>query len=392
MGAGLLLASLPVLSAAPLPLAELPEVNELANPFVFENGKPVKRSRQWEARREELKALFEDYQYGSLPPKPEQMDIVAGEIVINDVLGVSIQDFVLDMHHGDGALKLHFRLHLPLDRVGRLPVFIQSGNGGGPPPPPSRFRRPEPTEPSVYTRHGYASAVFRFNEMAADNRDTYRESGIYSLFGDDIDTGGLMAWAWGMHRVVDALLTMDRIDPDRIAVTGHSRNGKAALIAGAFDERITLTVPQHSGCAGAAPYRFIYGNNEQLHNIAGFAPQWFRPDFNRFVDHVNQLPVDQHLLKALVAPRAMMSTEGSEDNWTNPQGSQLTYRAAREVYQFLGVPELISIKTRPTGHVPSHEDAVAFADHVFFGKPLTTGFGQLEYEPDSSGFDWRAPR
>lgn len=380
------------LGAAPLPLDQLPAVDHLISPFVFTDGSKVKSAADWDRRREQLKQLFEDYEYGTLPPAPEKLEIRPGVIAIDEIQGVSIQDFVLHMTHQGRELDLFMRLHLPLEYPnGRLPVFIQSGDGGGPPPPPSRFQRPEPTEPNVYTTHGYAAAYFRFNAMAADNPETYRESGIYALFGDDIDTGGLMAWAWGMHRVVDALVTLDRIDASRIAVTGHSRNGKAALVAGAFDERIALTVPSHSGCSGSAPYRFIYGNSEQLHNIAGFAPQWFRPDFSRFVDHVNQLPVDQHLLKALVAPRALMSTEGSNDAWTNPEGSQLTYLAAKEVYEFLGADDRISIKTRPVGHVPSNEDNVAYADHVFFGKPLPAGFGELEYSVEMAGYDWSAP-
>ena len=85
--------------------------------------------------------------------------------------------------------------------------------------------------------------------------------------------------------MIDAVETMDAIDSTKVVVTGHSRYGKAALVAGAFDERIGLTVPSHSGCGGTAPYRLIYGNSEQLHNIVGFAPHWFRPDFNQFVDN-----------------------------------------------------------------------------------------------------------
>ena len=163
-------------------------------------------------------------------------------------------------------------------------------------------------------------------------------------------------------------------------------------MAGAFDERIALTVPSHSGCAGSAPFRFIYGNSEQLQNIVGFAPHWFRPDFNRFVGKVDELPLDQHLLKALVAPRALLATEGTEDAWTNPDGSQLTNLAAGEVYRFLGAGDRLSIRFRPVGHIPSNEDLVEFADHVVLGKPLSAEFGQLAYPEAQVGFSWRAPK
>ncbi len=243
----------------------------------------------------------------------------------------------------------------------------------------------------MFTDRGYAVAEVPFAELAADNKDRARTGGVYTLFDDKIDCGGLLAWAWGVSRVIDALEGDSRIDPKKIVVTGHSRNGKAALLAGAFDDRIALTVPSHSGCAGAAPYRFIFGKSEQLHNIAGAFPYWFRPGFNEFVGKVERLPVDQHELRALVAPRALLDTEGLKDAWTNPQGAQLTYLAAAKVYDFLGARDRISIKFRDVGHIPSNEDLLEFADHVFFGKPLSDEFGKLAYPVEKDGFVWDVP-
>ncbi len=97
-------------------------------------------------------------------------------------------------------------------------------------------------------------------------------------------------------------------------------------------------------------------------------------------------------LRALVAPRALLDTEGTNDAWTNPEGSQLTYRAARRVYEFLGAGDRISIRYRPVGHVPSNEDLLEFADHVFSGKPMSDEFGKLAYPEEKGGFDWDAPK
>src|SRR5262249_45979715 len=204
--------------------------------------------------------------------------------------------------------------------------------------------------------------------------------------------GGLMAWAWGVSRVLDALETVDQIDAKKAIVTGHSRYGKAALIAGAFDDRIALTVPSHSGCAGCSPYRFIYGKSEQLHNIVGAFPHWFRSDFKQFVGNVERLPVDQHQLIALVAPRALLATEGTNDAWINPEGSQLTHVAAKKVYEFLKAGDKISIRFRPVGHVPSLEDLLDYADHVFFNKTLPEEFGKLSYKEEKNGFTWDVPK
>jgi endo-1,4-beta-xylanase len=130
--------------------------------------------------------------------------------------------------------------------------------------------------------------------------------------------------------------------------------------------RTVSLLASHSGCAGSAPYRFIYSKSEQLHNIVNYAPHWFRADFKQFIGKVERLPVDQHLLLALVAPRALLQTEGTKDAWTNPEGAQLTHRAARKVYAFLKAEDKIGIRFRPVGHIPSIDDLLDFADAVFF--------------------------
>jgi endo-1,4-beta-xylanase len=380
----------------PKPAGELPEIKELPNPFTFADGSPVRTKEDWARRREEIKALFQDYEYGHLLPKPKAMKISRGEVSVDEQAGVAIQDLELNLENDGKTLKMTVRVAWPKDAKGPVPVIIQSafGFGGG---RPGAGSGAAPTRPSgqrfaTYARRGYAYAELNYQQLAPDNKDRARTTGVYQLFDDKIDCGGLMAWAWGMHRVIDALETMDKIDAKRAVVTGHSRYGKAALIAGAFDERIVLTVPSHSGTAGASPYRFIYGKSEELHNIVGAFPYWFRPDFKQFVGKVQRLPVDQHLLLALVAPRGLLCTEGTKDTWINPEGSQLTYTAAKKVYDFLKAGDKISIRYRPVGHIPSNEDLLAYADHVFFRKALTEEFGRLPYETETRGFTWDVPK
>lgn len=376
---------------------DLPEIKSLPNPFVFLDGSPVRGKDDWNRRRTELKALFEDYEYGHLPPKPEKMSITRGGVKVDEDAKVARQDVDVALQQGGKTLVLHVSLILPSKPEGPVPVVVQGGFGragfGGPGNPAAKKKpAPRPNRSTLFTDRGYGIAEFNFQEAAVDNKDQARTAGVYQLFGETIDCGGLMAWAWGIHRVIDAIESDPRIDPKKIVVTGHSRYGKAALLAGAFDERIALTVPSHSGCSGTAPYRFIYGKSEQLQNIVGSFPYWFRPGFNQFVGKVDRLPIDQHLLRALVAPRALLSTEGTQDAWTNPQGSQLTYLAAARVYDFLGTRDRISIRYRPVGHIPSNEDLLEFADHVFFGKPLSDEFGKLAYPEEKNGFDWDAPK
>jgi endo-1,4-beta-xylanase len=370
-----------------IPVSDLPANRELQNPFTFGDGSPVRTPADWERRRAELKRLFEDYEYGQLPAKPEKMVVERGEREIDESNEVASQNLSLKLSQGGKSFDIPVLLATPTKGKGKYPVIIQGAfrwPGQATPPPGERLK--------YYAARGYAVAEMDFQAIAPDNRERARSGGIYQLFGDDIDCGGLMAWAWGMHRFVDAIESLPEIDPTKVVVTGHSRYGKAALIAGAFDERIALTVPSHSGCAGCSPFRFIFGKSEQLHNIVGAFPYWFRPDFNQFVENVERLPIDQHELMALVAPRAMLLTEGTEDTWINPEGAQLTYLAAKQVYEFLGAGDRISIRYRPVGHIPSREDLLEFADHVFFEKPLSKEFGQLAYPQTSGAFTWDRPK
>jgi endo-1,4-beta-xylanase len=314
---------------------------------------------------------------------------VTPSVVTKSESGVDTLPLEVKLAHQGNELVLHFRVSLPASTE-KVPVVIHPSFGTlRPRRPGQNFQMPDFAK--QFTDRGYAYAEFLAPEVAADNRDTARDGGIYLLYGKDIDCGGLMAWAWGFHRTIDALETVDRIDIEKVVVTGHSRYGKAALVAGAFDERIAVTAPSHSGCAGTAPFRFIYGNSEQLHNIAGAFPYWFRPDFGQFSDKVEKLPVDQHLLRALVAPRGQISTEGTEDAWSNPQGSQLTYLAAREVYRFLGAEDKVSIHFRQVGHIPNNDDVMDFANHIFFEKPLKEEFGKLAYPVEEMAYTWSAP-
>jgi endo-1,4-beta-xylanase len=367
----------------PKPAADLPEIKELPNPFVFNDGTPVRTADDWTKRRDEIKNLFQDYEYGHLPPKPK-MTVTRGEVATDADAKISTQELTLKLEHEGNSIQLKVRVAWPSEAKEAVPVVLQPsfGFGGKGPPPAKAFAN--------FTKRGYAVAQFSLNDAAPDGKG--RTTGVYKLYGDKIDCGTLMAWGWCFHRVLDALEEVKEIDAKKAVVTGHSRYGKAALVAGAFDDRIALTVPSHSGCGGSAPYRLIYAKNEELKNIVGAFPFWFRPDFNQFADKVTRLPVDQHMLISLVAPRALLQPEGTQDTWTNPEGVQQTYAAARKVYEFLKAGDKIAIRYRPVGHIPSSEDLLDYADHVFFKKALPEAFGKLEYKPDPKAFSWDVPK
>lgn len=167
-------------------------------------------------------------------------------------------------------------------------------------------------------------------------------------------SGVLTAWAWGFHRVLDALvLTTPEIDPSRAAVTGCSRLGKAALAAGLLDPRIALTMPMSSGVQGAGPYRYhaLSGQDETLDNSHAGAPWWSDGELGTFVNHSERLPYDAHTVAAALAPRALVLDQGTGDAFTNSEGTAVVvYPAARVVYEWLGAGERIGMSVRSGAH------------------------------------------
>ena len=366
-------------AAAPDPeVMKLPQVKELPDPFTFNDGSKVRSPQDWERRRAELKELIQKYQYGHLPPAGAK--VTAKELASKTIesLGSTERSVLLTIGDDGKSVSTHVRLSTPKGD-GPFPAIIRGDLGW------------QPVEDLVrdeVVRRGYILAEFNREEIVPDKNE--RTTLLYAVHPDG-DFGALAAWAWGFHRVLDHLLTLKEVDPKRIAVTGHSRGGKTALLAGAMDERIALTVPNNSGCGGAGSYRYQAPKSEDIGAILKNFPYWFHPKFGRFIGHVDRLPVDQHFVKALVAPRALLSTEALGDLWANPQGTQQTHEAAKEVYRFLGAPDRIGIYFREGEHAHNHKDwttLLDFADKVFFGKET---FDRRAFPDAPKAFSWQAP-
>jgi hypothetical protein len=190
--------------------------------------------------------------------------------------------------------------------------------------------------------HGYAVATVYCGDIDPDRKD--KREGIqphYPKIETEHPTDAwstIAAWAWGLSRAVDYLVTDADLDKERVIVVGHSRLGKTALLAGAFDERMALVIPHQAGCGGTAPSRSKVG--ESVKQINTSFPHWFDANFKEFNDHPDRLPFDQHCLIALCAPRPVLLTTAVEDIWSNPEGQFEMLRAADPVYRLLGVEGL----------------------------------------------------
>jgi hypothetical protein len=328
-------------SAFPFPEPDLlPSRPELPDALAMKDGTAVRTTADWERRRAEIIPMLLYYEYGRLPPPAA----VSAAVVSSEEIDGGTQENVrltVTAENG-GAADFGLSLQIPPAIAGPLPVILRGDLGWGPSPIPGEV-----------TRRGYMLAEFDRTALAADSAD--RSTGIYPLF-PDCDCGALAVWAWGCHRAIDYLLTRADVDSRRLTITGHSRGGKAALLAGALDTRIALTAPHQSGTGGAAPYRMGRKESESLADIVTRFPFWFHPRLREFAGREDRLPFDQHFLMALVAPRALLVTNGREDRWGNPAGTYQTYLAAKPVFDLLGRGDRIAIRDRDGGHEYNADD------------------------------------
>jgi hypothetical protein len=379
LAAGLFCAALCPARAADFPdAASLPPRPELPDPLVFLDGRPVASAREWrEARRPELKALFQHYMYGEIPPRPPEMEFKVGA-VHQDALGGKARLKLVEVRCGPaGAPRMDLLVIVPNARSGPVPVFLALNFCGNhaviadPRVPLSRGWVYSSCKGSQDGRatdaahgaqaadwaveetvaRGYALATFCSADIDADRAGEAGNLPAWFARPESRvvrpgpqDRGSIALWAFGFHRAVDDLEPDPEIDAARIAAVGHSRNGKTALLAAAFDERIALAIPHQAGCGGTSPSRGKVGESvEQINK--GF-PHWFNGEFKKFNAAPERLPFDQHALAALCAPRPVLFSNAAEDTWANPDGQFEVLRAAEPVYKLLGAGGLESA-TRP---------------------------------------------
>ena len=214
--------------------------------------------------------------------------------------------------------------------------------------------------------HGYAVATFCYNDVDPDFDDGFR-NGVIGYYGPEQrkgdSWGNIAAWAWGLSRALDYLETDPDVAADKVAVLGHSRLGKTALWAGATDQRLALVISNASGCGGAAISRRHYG--ETLRRIGSSFPHWWCPNFYKYADNEQLLPIDQHELLALIAPRPLYVESCSEDLWADPTGEELSQKEASKVYALYGAEDRLGRHICPGKHDITPYDwerYIAFAD------------------------------
>jgi hypothetical protein len=378
-----LCAALPVIGAAPSTSESFPDPSvlkpqtTLPDPLAMFDGRRVTSRDQWlKERRPELQALFQHYMYGAIPPKPAHTEVKLVAEYRDFLAGKATLKLLTLAMAPSNAPRIDLMLVVPNARRGPAPVFLAMdfcGNHALTDDPRVPLARswvgssckgcPNNTATEAargsqasdwplaeIVRRGYALATFYSGDVDSDRADV--SQGLYAWLakGDQASNnptnrGTIAAWAWGFHRCVDYLVTEPSVDPHRIAALGHSRNGKTALLAAAFDERIAIAFPHQAGCGGSAPSRGKIG--ESVKAINDHFPHWFNAEFKQFNEAPERLPFDQHCLVALCAPRAVLFSAAEGDQWANPAGQFQVLQAADPVYRFLGTEGLAAKEFPP---------------------------------------------
>lgn len=284
----------------------------------------------WEQVRSKVKKLLCRYEYGNFPEPPEKLrteigeekETCAGKAVCRKLLLTAVWR----------GQEFSFPVTLMLPKSSQ-------------PVPAVVFPNFRPNVPDEYLPseeicdRGVAVASFWYEDVTADNADF--TSGFASVYyrgreREAEDPGKIAFWAWAASRVCDSLLTMPEIDPQRIAVGGHSRLGKTALLTGAMDERFCAVYSNNSGCGGAALCRGKIG--ESVARICTVFPFWFCKNFAQFGERESDSPIDQHDLLAMIAPRLLYVASAEEDSWADPVSEYLGCVAASPAWERLRLP------------------------------------------------------
>jgi len=344
----------------------------LPETLLSSRGTLIKTTEQWEKiRRSEVLELFRDHVYGSVPDTPLSIDYEVKFFDANALGGTAVQKEVeVRVSNSVGTLAFSMLIYLPKDPPGPVPLFLGLNFYGNHTIHPDKqititdswarnnknygikdhTAREAPRGAAAYRwpvemilSRGYGLATIYSGDIDPDFDDGFK-NGVHELFpegGADRDPGSwgtISAWAWGLSRAMDYFETDPDIDKERIAVMGHSRMGKTALWAGAQDERFALVISNNSGCGGAALSRRTVGERVSVINEA--FPHWFNDRFNEYSDNETALPVDQHMLMALMAPRPLYVASAVEDEWADPHGEYLSLYYGSRVYELYGKGKL----------------------------------------------------
>ena len=377
--------------------AEPRDVPELMTTFA---GEKVSTVEQWEkVRAPELLDEFTKEEYGRRPvecPPALAFQTVSPDVVMMDRR--AIRKRIRVMYAGPyGGGSFVFTAFIPRQSA-PAPAFILICNRD-----PAENIDPErkvksdfwPAEEIV--ARGYAAIAFSNREVAPDC-NVGNARGVFAAF-EDLEAyrppdrcGTLSAWAWGASRVMDWIETEPLLDASHVAVVGHSRGGKTALVAGVYDRRFAMACSNDSGCSGAKLNHVDLPESEHVRQIAVSFPYWFCRNYLSHINAETEWRVDQHEFIALMAPRLVCIASATEDKWAGPEGEYLSGVLASPAWELYGKRGLVS-DGFPAPETPLQEGCISY--HLRTGKHGLTPYDWSCYMDFADRHGWRgnpAPR
>lgn len=359
----------------------------LPDPLVTSDGRPVTTAAQWQReRRPELVNLFETQVYGRRLPTPTSTRFAVTE---SDWRGIGTKKQVVVSFADSQGKFPGFTITMYTPRNRRpAPAFVGMHlfDTKAAEPVPGKLLEADAGIPlpgkdllAAILKRGYAIATLDAADFCPDDKAKFREGVLAHYYpgrsgppGAE-EPGAIATWAWGLSRALDYLEIDPDVDARRVAVIGHSRMGKTALWAGAEDPRFAIVISNDSGCGGAALSRRNFG--ESVGRITRVFPHWFCANFTGYANKEDQLPVDQHELVALIAPRPVYVASAVDDGWADPRGEFLAAVGAEPVYRLFG-------QSGPApGEMPALNQSVGktIGYHIRVGKHALTDFDWLKY-------------
>ena len=291
-----------------------------------EQGETIVNQKQWEdIRRPEILKLFEDNVYGQVPKDFDEINFNLIDEDANALDGkATYKEIDIEVHRNNNKVNIRLYLYVPNNVSKAAPTFLYINHRG------------EWTDDvQEVVSSGYAFAGFDVKDVAPDDKEDYSKEVLQKLYPEHLEMQNGMralgAWGWGASRIIDYLETDRSIDAKKVIVVGHSRGGKAALWCGAQDERVAIAISNESGNSGAKISRRNYGETVEI--ITQNFPHWFSPTYSKYANREDELPVDQHMLIALMAPRSVYVAAAEEDDWADNKGQYLSLVEAQPVFR-----------------------------------------------------------
>lgn len=352
------------------------------DPLTAADGTKIDTSEKWRTiRRAEVLELFRQHVYGRVPSTPYQTTFQVTHEDPQAMEGrATLRQVDVTISAGGKSLTIQLRLFVPNQAAKPVATFLLICNRGPENIDPTRQQKSEFWPAEEVVARGYGIAAFHNADVDPDKHDGF-QNGIHGMLDRGQRApdawGTIAAWAWGASRCMDYFETDKDIANDKVAVIGHSRGGKTALWAAAEDERFAIAISNDSGCGGAALSRRQAKGKETVARINKSFPHWFNENFKSYNDREEALPVDQHMLIALIAPRGVCVGSAEQDLWADPRGEFTSVVLAGPVYRLFGKQALGDSPEMPPIGEPIHGDGTHY--HIREGKHNLTLFDWMTY-------------